>query len=132
MEKWKAISFASGFDVSDHGRVRCWFNRKTKEWLDCPEIVPFAYDMKYVKVYLVTATTSKKTNQFFVHRLVALVFLGHPPKGKPWVCHKDGDPTNNKVGNLVWASPKDNSEDMVKHGNAPKKRGVVVYRVVYK
>ena len=53
-----------------------------------------------------------------VHRIVALAFLGKEPVGKPYVCHKDGDPTNNHVENLYWGTPEQNCADAKKHGTS--------------
>lgn len=43
-----------------------------------------------------------------VHRLVALTFHGPPPKGKPWVNHKNGIKHDNKAENLEWTSISEN------------------------
>lgn len=53
-----------------------------------------------------------------VHRLMALAFLGAPPKDKPFVAHIDGNPLNCRIENIRWASPQENSDDMVRHGNS--------------
>lgn len=45
----------------------------------------------------------------FVHRLVALAFLG---EGEGEVCHNDNDPTNNDVSNLRWGSRSSNVRDL--------------------
>ena len=44
-----------------------------------------------------------------VHRLVASTFLGLPPTANHWqVNHLDGDPLNNHVSNLCYATPSQN------------------------
>lgn len=50
-----------------------------------------------------------------VHKLVALAF--HPnPYNLSFVCHKDGDPSNNHADNLYWGTPKQNQQDRYRHG----------------
>jgi hypothetical protein len=51
-----------------------------------------------------------------VHRLVALAFLGEPPSDRHEVAHNDGDPKNNHVSNLRWATHAENQADIRKHG----------------
>lgn len=51
---------------------------------------------------------------FYVHRMVAQTYLGDPA-GKEQVAHNNGVRTDNRVENLRWATPKENSADMVEH-----------------
>jgi len=51
----------------------------------------------------------------FIHRLVALAFIGEPRPGEE-VCHGDGDNQNNSVGNLRWDTHYANHLDSVSHG----------------
>ena len=44
-----------------------------------------------------------------VHRVVMLAFNGPPPNEQAWqVHHKDGDPINNRLGNLEYVTPSQN------------------------
>ena len=52
-----------------------------------------------------------KQKDFLVARLVAITFLGNPPKNYT-VNHKDGNSLNNKIDNLEWLSLGDN----IRHG----------------
>lgn len=54
-----------------------------------------------------------------IHQLVAEAFIGPRPEGLE-TCHNDGDPTNNHVGNLRYATHAENAADMVKHGTQAK------------
>ena len=55
----------------------------------------------------------------FVHRLVALSFLGPPPPHRPYVNHKDLDKGNNAVENLEYVSLTENQ--LHYHANAVRK-----------
>ena len=54
-----------------------------------------------------------------VHRLVALAFVPNPDN-KPLVCHRDGDPANNRAGNLYFGTQQENMSDMVRHGRSTR------------
>jgi hypothetical protein len=67
-----------------------------------------------------------KTGVFHVHRLVALTFIGPPPKGRPQVAHWDGNPKNNALSNLRYASASENTLDKVRHGRMPARKTSVI------
>jgi hypothetical protein len=50
-----------------------------------------------------------------VHHLVLALFVGSRPSGAQCL-HGDGNPANNRPGNLRWGRPKENVEDMRRHG----------------
>jgi hypothetical protein len=51
----------------------------------------------------------------WVHRLVLEAFVGLCPRGMQ--CrHLDGNPKNNKLDNLKWGTPTENSDDSKSHG----------------
>lgn len=55
-----------------------------------------------------------------VHRLVASAFIGEPPSPEHEIRHKDDNPSNNHVDNLVWGTHSENMGDMVAHGRSAK------------
>ena len=59
----------------------------------------------------------------FVHRLVALAFLGPRPSERHEVAHGDGCRTNNHWTNLRWATHSENMLDRREHGTVPDRRG---------
>jgi hypothetical protein len=50
-----------------------------------------------------------------VHRLIGKAFIPNP-NNLPFVCHENGNPGDNRVGNLYWGTQKENMRDRVKHG----------------
>ena len=50
-----------------------------------------------------------------VHRAVAKAFIPNP-ENKPYVCHKDNNPLNNRVSNLYWGTQKENIQQCIKDG----------------
>lgn len=56
-----------------------------------------------------------KHRNFYIHRLVLMVFIGERPDGMV-ICHKDGDTTNNNLNNLRYDTPLENNIDQFRHG----------------
>lgn len=76
------------------------------------------HSMKWLKrgnYYYVALSLNGKHYNRLIHRLVAETFLDNPEQ-KPMVCHKDGNPENNKVENLYWGTALENQWDRKKHG----------------
>lgn len=69
----------------------------------------------YAKVSLCRGS---KRQEFLVHRLVAMAFIGDP-HGKD-VCHFDGNKLNNSVGNLRIDSRTGNMADQIRMGKTPR------------
>ncbi len=53
-----------------------------------------------------------------VHHLVLLAFEGPMPKGMQ-VRHLNGDPSDNRIVNLCYGTPKENQRDRRRHGTDP-------------
>jgi len=104
MEEWRFVPGYEGYyEVSSTGRVRrVRAGRGTRA-----RELRVNYASRYPSVVLTKNGTQKR---YEVHRLVAEAFIPNPD-GKPWVLHWDDDPTNNRVGNLRWGYPKENSRD---------------------
>lgn len=60
-----------------------------------------------------------QTHYRYVHRLVLEAFVGPCPEGME-ACHDDGDPANNRLGNLRWDTPTANGQDRCRHGKQAK------------
>ncbi len=113
MVKWKKISDFPAYEVSNDGDVR---RRLPGKGCTHPGKILKQTDsgFGYGQLTLISAGGKRYCRQ--VHRLVASAFLGRAPEGKPFVCHRDGNPANNYVQNLYWASPKENYADSIRHG----------------
>ena len=59
-----------------------------------------------------------KPKKLGVHRAVCLAFLGLPP-ALHQAAHNNGNPLDNSLGNLRWATASENAIDRSNHGNGP-------------
>lgn len=98
-EIWKDIPDYEGlYQVSNFGNIRRY--KTGYEFLN-------RYKYKH-KGYIRTALCKNNhVTHFYVHRLVAKVFIPNP-ENKSEVNHKDGDKTNNHVDNLEWCTRQEN------------------------
>lgn len=68
----------------------------------------------YLQVTLARHDGTKRS--VFVHRLIAIAFLGHPPTSDHEVAHNNGVRSDNRIANLRWATSKENIADRKVHG----------------
>lgn len=113
-EIWKKVPDFPKYEVSSLGRVRrCVGGTSTYAGkILKPKMHRFGYPR-------VTLRENNVPRDFEVSRLMALVFLGKPPTSKHQAAHNDGNPKNNVLGNIRWATPKENNADKFRHGTAP-------------
>lgn len=103
---WKKVYYENietDYSVSDEGLVR---NDKTNY------ILKNSIQQGYCHV---TIYINKKAKRMRVHRLVAEAFIPNPDN-KPYVNHKDGIRSNNKIDNLEWTTPSENTQHAVDTG----------------
>lgn len=124
-EEWRPIPGYEGrYDVSNHGRVRSWrVPGQANGCLSEPRLMrPTPWQSGHCYVSLCTAGQVKKLG---VHEAVLFAFVGSRPTLKHHGAHWDGDPGNNKLYNLRWATASENEADKARHGR--QKTGVDVY-----
>ncbi len=111
VEVWKEIPDFPDYEVSTFGRLR--------------RIRPA--NSNRAKVGLLKANTCRTYHRFglynggkirtlLVHRIILMTFVGPPPSQRHQGAHEDDTPSNNRLDNLRWATPKENSEDRVIRG----------------
>lgn len=123
-EIWKPIPSEPGYEASSFGRVRsldrdvsCVIKGKACTRKSVSRIrKPIDNGSGYLHLHIT------RSRHRYVHRLVAEAFLGAAPRGKPWVCHNDGNPKNNRPENLRYDSAKGNEADKKKHGTRRPER----------
>lgn len=102
--EWRKIDGHPIYSVSSAGEVR---NDVTNKVLN-----PGEHNCGYLRVNLpklrVTQSKNRNPNQMYIHRLVAIHFISNS-ENKKYVDHIDGDPSNNKMENLRWATKSENA-----------------------
>lgn len=115
-EVWKPIPGYEGFnEASDQGRIRSvdrqlWCSNGWRHWTG--RILRPATANSYGHKCVVIG----RGDYWLVHQLVALTFIGPCPDGKQ-VCHNNSIPSDNRLINLRYDTPKGNSADAVNRGS---------------
>lgn len=112
-EIWKEIPGFPGYEVSNHGKVKSYFQ-------------PGTHGLNYSKPHILCPTKAagyprvilcKDSRRHYsrIHVLVLTTFVGPCPKGMQ-ACHNDGTRINNFLENLRWDTLSNNQLDRRKHG----------------
>lgn len=119
-ERWLAVPGYPGYEVSDQGRVRSLDREGLSRWG-----TPRTFKGRMLAQAMVGANVGRyhactlyrdgKPRQVMVHILVLETFVGPRPEGM-YGCHRDDDPDHNRLENLYWGTPAQNSRDAVNNG----------------
>ena len=115
-EEWRPIPGQEDrYEVSSLGRVRS-LDRRGRDGRTLPGeyLTPVVLRKGYQDVRFTDVHGHQ--HREYVHRLVALTFLGPAPKNAPWVLHGPAGVDDNSVGNLRWGTAKDNWSDRIPDG----------------
>ena len=102
---WQNIPGYTNYQCSPDGIVRSKWTKKILSTRPDPTGYP-----------VVALSIRGKTKTFFLHRLVALTYLGSCPEGMTEVAHIDGNNQHNNRDNLRWSTHQENMDDQYAHG----------------
>jgi hypothetical protein len=119
-ERWRpVVGFEGLYEVSSFGHVRSLDHEvRTRNRRGAISATFRGRVLKpntvgpYLSVTLSRGSVKVRSN---VHVLVAEAFLGPRPEGM-LACHADGTKRNCRADNLYYGTPKQNSEDAIRHG----------------
>lgn len=112
MATWRTVPGLPDYDVSSDGG-----GRSRRGWGGRSSIAPKPlFPVRNHDGYLVVSLVGPHgRRQYFVHRLVAMAFLGPIPEGHV-VAHGNGVRHDARLNNLRFATPAENEADKVRHG----------------
>lgn len=131
-ERWKPILGYSKYQISDHGRVKTYFEslkiyKLLKLYSD-----PINYSGRVYVTLFPDDGSKKKTLQ--VSRLVSHAFVDGYSQKRNTVNHKDGNVQNNHYTNLEWLSQSENNKHSYDYLNRSKNSGkrFIFNKIIYK
>jgi len=113
-ERWKLIPGHNNYAVSSHGNVVRATRGKGTRAGKPRKISRLPNGYCYVDLY-----EDGVRSRLYVHQAVLLAFKGAPPTKKHQAAHWDGMRSHNRLGNLRWATGKQNVADTRRHGRTP-------------
>ena len=104
-DEWKEIPGLPGYEISIYGDVYFKGDVSGKLRRRSGICVQHRNRLGYYIVHI-----NGKT--YYVHRLLAITYIENP-ENKKEIDHIDGNPSNNSLDNLRWATPKENSNNSI-------------------
>ena len=125
-EIWKPVVGWPEYQISNQGNIRRAIPEYVPSWRKGKSsakkrpagslLKPFDNGKGYLRVGL---SHNGKATSVDLHILICRAFCDPPlSPAHTFVAHWDGNPRNNAPHNLRWATPKENQEDMVRHGRS--------------
>jgi hypothetical protein len=120
-ERWRPFRDYVGYEISDWGRVRSFWGgagqkgQGQRGLMATPKLIGGHVATSGHLGVALYHPGSRKADRFKVHTLVLEAFTGPCPPGLE-CCHGDGNPANNRLGNLRWDTPSENQRDTLRHG----------------
>lgn len=120
-ENWLSVpGYRDIYEVSDLGRVKS-LARTTSNGRGLKARLMTRHPQASGHLYVALRKPDGPCRNVLVHRLVLIAFVGPAPDGMH-ALHCDGNPANNRLANLRWGTPSENSYDAVRHGAHPQAR----------
>lgn len=115
-EEWRKVASHPVYQVSNYGRMKSVFLDYSTGELGERLLVP-CYSWQNRQI-VTMRSGPKSRKQHFVHRLVIDAFGPQRPSPYHIVAHNDGNPRNNHISNLRWATHAENAQDKIMHGRS--------------
>lgn len=118
-ENWVPIpGYEGAYEVSDAGRVRSVSRVVVRGNGRTHTVVGKIRSTKLMKKghLAVTLILNGSLQTHTVHKLVLVAFVGRPSDPAMMCRHLNGDPSDNRLGNLRWGTASENQIDAVQHG----------------
>jgi hypothetical protein len=103
-EEWRLVPHYAAYEVSNRGRLRRCVS--ARGWGAGHLLKPAAAHGGHL--YVMLSDGKGHTRKEYVHRLVAVAFIGPVPFEGALVLHHDDNPTNNAPDNLYWGTHREN------------------------
>lgn len=118
-EIWKSVvGYEALYEVSSRGRVRALFAGNGGDYKPRRILKPIKTKSGYLNIILHRPRSGERECRRFrkrLHQIVLEAFRGSRPKGMV-SRHLDGVRVHNSLDNLKWGTPKQNTDDMRRHG----------------
>jgi hypothetical protein len=118
-EEWRQIPGFPDYSVSNFGRVRRDTPPRSPGGRCKPGMIMKAESSQWGH-QRIRLTRDGQFSRLLVHRLVAMAFDLPKRDDQTLVAHNDGNPLNNHISNLRWATAKENMADKERHGTVQR------------